>query len=89
MEATNLTSRTARPKRRSWFVRTTNCEEGVGMRFAWVAVGVILLAVGVVWIFQGVGSRRGSFMTGDPVWAWIGVGAVALSVPMLVRGIRR
>lgn len=59
------------------------------MRFAWVAGGVILLAVGIVWIFQGVGSLKGSFMTGNPVWAWIGVGAVALSVPILVRGIRR
>ena len=59
------------------------------MRFAWLAVGAILLAVGIVWIFQGVGSLRGSFMTGDPAWAWIGVGAVALSVPLLIRGIRR
>jgi hypothetical protein len=59
------------------------------VRIGWVAVGVILLAVGIVWIFQGVGSLKGSFMTGNPVWAWIGVGAVAVSVPMLVRGIRR
>jgi hypothetical protein len=59
------------------------------MRFGWLAVGAILLAVGLVWIFQGVGSLRGSFMSGHPVWAWIGVGAVALSVPLLVRGIRQ
>jgi hypothetical protein len=59
------------------------------MRVAWLAVGAILLAVGIVWIFQGVGSLKGSFMTDDPAWMWIGVGAVALSVPLLVRGIRR
>jgi hypothetical protein len=59
------------------------------MRFAWLGVGVILLVVGIVWIFQGVGNLRGSFMTGNPVWAWIGAGAVAISVPLLVRGVRR
>ena len=59
------------------------------MRFAWLAVGAVLLVVGIVWIFQGTGSLRGSFMTGDPVWAWAGAVAVALSVPLLVRGLRR
>jgi hypothetical protein len=59
------------------------------VRFVWLAVGAILLVVGIVWIFQGVGSLGGSFMSGDPVWAWVGVGAVALSVPLLVRGVRR
>ena len=59
------------------------------MRFVWLAVGAILLVVGIVWIFQGVGSLGGSFMSGNPVWAWVGVGAVALSVPLLVRGVRR
>ena len=59
------------------------------MRFVWAAVGGILLAVGIVWIFRGVGSLRGTFMSGDPAGAWIGVGAVVLSVPLLVRGIRR
>jgi hypothetical protein len=54
-----------------------------------MAFGTILLVVGIVWIFQGVGSLGGSFMSGNPVWAWIGVGAVALSVPLLVRGVRR
>ena len=59
------------------------------MRFAWLGAGALLLVVGIVWISQGVGSLGGSFMSGNPVWAWIGVGAVALSVPLLVRGIRQ
>jgi len=59
------------------------------VRFVWMAVGAILLVVGIVWIFQGVGSLGGSFMSGNPVWAWAGVGAVAVSVPLLVRGVRR
>jgi hypothetical protein len=59
------------------------------VRFAWLVVGAILLVVGIVWIFQGMGSLGGSFMSGNPVWAWVGVGAVALSVPLLVLGVRR
>jgi uncharacterized membrane protein len=59
------------------------------MRFAWLAAGATLLVVGVVWIFQGVGSLGGSFMSGNPAWVWVGVGAVAVSVPLLVRGVRR
>jgi hypothetical protein len=58
------------------------------MRFAWLGVGLVLLAVGIVWLFQGLGSIKGSFMTGDPVWAWVGAIAVILSVPLLVRGVR-
>jgi hypothetical protein len=59
------------------------------MRFAWLAVGAILLVVGIVWIFQGVGSLGGSFMSGNSAWAWIGAGAVVVSVPLLIRGNRR
>jgi hypothetical protein len=58
------------------------------MRYTWVGGGAILLVVGIVWIFQGIGSIKGSFMTGDPVWTWIGAAAVILSVPLLVRGVR-
>ena len=78
-----------RPKLRSLFVRTTNAKKAVEMRFAWLGAGVILLIVGIVWIFQGLGSLRGSFMTGNSVWAWIGAGAVVISVPLLLRGLRR
>lgn len=33
---------------------------------------VLALLLGLVWIGQGVGVIRGSFMTGDPLWAVIG-----------------
>jgi hypothetical protein len=59
------------------------------MRFAWLAIGAVLFVVGVVWFFQGVGSLGGSFMSGNPAWAWIGAGAVLVSVPLLIRGVRR
>jgi hypothetical protein len=37
-----------------------------------VALAIVLLAAGVVWIGQGTGLIPGSFMTGDPRWAAIG-----------------
>ncbi len=47
------------------------------------AVGVVMLVVGGVWTLQGIGVAQGSVMTGQPVWAVIGVlliigGAVVL-----------
>ena len=38
---------------------------------------VLLIATGLVWIGQGTGLLKGgSFMVGDPFWAWLGVAAV-------------
>ena len=39
-------------------------------------IGALLIVVGIVWIFQGVGTLHGSFMTDQPVWAVIGAIAV-------------
>jgi hypothetical protein len=43
------------------------------------AIGaVLLIATGLVWIGQGTGLLRGgSFMVGDPFWAWLGLGCVS------------
>lgn len=45
---------------------------------------VVLAAVGVVWLGQGIGMISGSFMSGDPLWAIIGavmlVAAAVLTV---------
>jgi hypothetical protein len=38
-----------------------------------VVLGVLLLLVGLVWVGQGLGYIKGSFMTGDVKWFWIGV----------------
>jgi len=51
-------------------------------------LGVVLVAIGVVWFFQGIGVIHGSFMTGQVLWAVIGVIAVFLG-GSLVRGSRR
>jgi hypothetical protein len=61
---------------------------------AWVIVlAVIMLLVGGVWIGQGLGYIKGSFMTGDMHWFWIGialvVGAVLLGAAALIYGPRK
>jgi len=52
-------------------------------------IGVLLALVGIVWFFQGIGVLHGSFMTGDALWAVIGVVCVAAGVVLLVRPPRR
>ena len=51
------------------------------MKGALTAVGVLLVLMGGVWFFQGLGVLPGSFMTGQTKWAVIGgitaVGGVA------------
>src|SRR5205823_1142958 len=36
-------------------------------------IGIVLLALGGVWIAQGSGALHGSFMTGEALWTVIGV----------------
>jgi hypothetical protein len=54
-----------------------------------VAASVLLIVVGVVWILQGLDLLKGSFMTGQPFWAWMGAVAVLLGIPLFLRGMRR
>jgi hypothetical protein len=51
--------------------------------------GVVLIATGLVWVGQGTGLISGrSFMVGDPLWAWLGVIAVAIGVAFIAVGWR-
>lgn len=50
-----------------------------------VIAGVALIVIGGVWIFQGIGSLKGSFMTGSPFWAWVGGACVVLGAALLIR----
>ncbi|MDQ1431188.1 MAG: hypothetical protein QOF40_1790 [Actinomycetota bacterium] len=52
-------------------------------------VAIVLLVVGAVWFFQGIGVIEGSFMTGEAIWAVIGVVCVLAGVALLVRPARR
>ncbi len=51
--------------------------------------GIVLVVVGGVWIFQGYGTLRGSFMTGSPLWMWVGVVCLVVGVTLLGRASRR
>lgn len=48
-----------------------------------LAVGIVALAVGAVWIGQGIGSIHGSFMTGHSQYTVLGVILVVVGVAML------
>ena len=54
------------------------------------AVGAaILLIVGTIWIFQGVGALGGSPMTGVTFWAWAGAICVVAGAVLGVRAFQR
>ncbi len=46
--------------------------------------GLIICALGVVWLLQGVGVLHGSSMTGHHQYAVLGVVAIALGAALLV-----
>ncbi len=46
-------------------------------------VAFILIAIGLVWIGQGTAFiKGGGFMTGDPLWAWIGAACVVVGIAL-------
>jgi F0F1-type ATP synthase assembly protein I len=58
-----------------------------------LATGIVALLVGAVWIGQGLGYIPGSFMSGDPFWAAMGVllaiaGGVLIALDRVRRGPR-
>jgi hypothetical protein len=54
------------------------------MRWIAVVLGVGLILAGAVWIFQGYGALKGSFMTGSRMWFWIGVACVVAGAVVLL-----
>ena len=59
------------------------------MRTLLTLAGALLLLVGVVWFFQGIGMLPGSFMTGQTRWAVYGAITVALGFALLAAARRR
>ncbi len=51
-------------------------------------IGGIMIAIGAIWIGQGLGYVGGSFMTGQSHWAWIGA-ATAIGGAALIAFGRR
>jgi hypothetical protein len=59
------------------------------VRRTWVTVaGVVLALLGLLWFLQGVGVIGGSFMSGSPVWAIIGLVLLLFAGRLLVEALR-
>jgi hypothetical protein len=59
------------------------------MRIVMVVVGVVLMALGLIWFLQGINVLPGSFMTGQMQWAVYGAIAFVAGLLAFVRGRRR
>ena len=51
-------------------------------------LGIVLLAIGGVWIAQGSGALHGSFMTGEALWTVIGVIVALFGIALLIGAAR-
>lgn len=51
-----------------------------------IVIGVLLVLVGGVWFFQGVGVIGGSFMSGEIVWSVIGFPMVFVGALLIRAG---
>jgi len=58
------------------------------MHRARAILAFILIAAGLVWIGQGSGVLPGSFMSGDPKWAWIGAALVVVGIAIAALEVR-
>jgi hypothetical protein len=59
------------------------------MRKVLIGVGIILILLGGLWLFQGLGILAGSVMTGQSFWAIVGTVLVIVGVTLCVLGMRR
>jgi hypothetical protein len=58
-------------------------------RWILLAVGAVLALVGAVWVLQGIGLLKGSFMTGEKLWFLIGLGAFLVGIVLVAANFRR
>ncbi len=58
------------------------------MRSLRLIIGVVLIIVGGVWILQGAGWLKGSFMTGQSRWLIIGIVCAVLGLGLLLTTLR-
>ncbi|HKP53759.1 MAG TPA: hypothetical protein VJ183_14050 [Chloroflexia bacterium] len=53
-----------------------------------LGVGGALVIAGVVWVLQGLNILPGSFMTGQPFWAWAGAASFLSGAVLLALGLK-
>jgi hypothetical protein len=54
-----------------------------------LVIGGILVVIGLIWFFQGIGVLGGSAMSGVLLWAVIGPIVAIAGVALILRGRRR
>jgi hypothetical protein len=53
-----------------------------------ITLGVLMIVVGAIWTFQGLGVIKGSAMTGVELWAIVGPLVAGFGVALTYLGIR-
>jgi hypothetical protein len=53
-----------------------------------LVLGGILVVIGLIWFFQGIGVLGGSFMSGSVLWAVIGPIVAIAGGALILRGRR-
>lgn len=59
------------------------------MRPLGIVIGVIMVLMGAVWTFQGLGYLEGSAMTDQSIWAVIGPILAGFGVALVIVSARR
>jgi hypothetical protein len=59
------------------------------MKRVLLVLGVCLMALGIIWILQGINVLPGSFMTGQIQWAYRGAAIAAVGLIVLIVGRRK
>ena len=58
------------------------------MSVALSVLGVLCCLTGGIWIFQGAGVLKGSFMTGESRWLFIGIACAVVGAGLLIGTLR-
>jgi hypothetical protein len=56
--------------------------------WVYVVIGVVLVLVGLLWVFQGLGTISGGFMSGSKVWFTIGLLVAIGGITCVYTGVR-
>jgi polyferredoxin len=59
------------------------------LRAGLAVVGVLVLLAGAVFAGQGLGFIKGSYMTGDMTWFWIGSVMIVVGLVLGAAGLMR
>lgn len=54
------------------------------MKWIWNIFGVLLIIIGIIWILQGINLLPGSFMTGQILYAFLGIGLDIIGLALLI-----